>query len=209
MKLTKKIRNRLVWVGLLCTVGSVVSVMTVDFLAMLDGTEDRVEAVYVSRPSPVASAPMLPMRSVNRYRFAGTGFSETGVAVPMGSTGGAISLLSQTQVNHVGGGLYTVSEDEQERHKSRPSGGGAVMPMTTFYAMASTREMAAPGAAGAPQMAKVTPRKGLNPPVIGDDDDPENPDIPQPPVPVGGAIGVMFMLSLGYAMRKRDSLIKR
>ena len=178
--------------------------MTVDFLGIMSGeTEEKTEAVYVSQPSPVASMPMLPMRSVSRYRFAGTGFSETGVVVPMGSSSGSVSLLSQTQVNHVGGGLYMVSQDEQERHKSSPAGGRAVMPMTTFYAMASTREVAAPGATSAPQMAKVTPRKGLNPPVIGDDDDPENPDIPQPPVPVGGAIGFMLMMGAVYAVCRR------
>ena len=79
----------------------------------------------------------------------------------------------------------------------------------TFYSVASSRTISVAGARTAPQLAASysRPRKlgGLNPPVIDDGPttDPENPDLPQPPVPLGDSVIFLLLLSAAFAFYKR------
>lgn len=207
MKSLKNIRRNLVGIGVFFAVGGCLAFFTTDLMEMLSDTKK--ETVYVSQPSPVASVPMLPMHSVVSHRTFCTDVSATSGLAVSNTNGMTLSLLSSAQVHAVGGGSIVYSTTEASRNAQKGNGGGGMaMPVSTFYARASSREVASPGAACAPDVSGVTapPRRGLGgpPPNIGDDDDPENPDLPQPPVPMGDAVGLLAVLAAAYAVKRKN-----
>lgn len=207
MKIRKSIRSNLVGIGVFFAVGSCLALFTTDLKEML--SEGGKEIVHVSRPSPVASVPMQPMHSVISHRTLCTDISATSGLAVSNTNGMTLSLLSSAQVHAVGGGSIVYSTTEASRNAQKSNGGGGMaMPVSTFYARASSREVSAPGATCAPDVSGVTapPRRGLGgpPPNIGDDDDPENPDLPQPPVPMGDAVGLLAVLAAAYAVKRKN-----
>lgn len=99
--------------------------------------------------------------------------------------------------------LRTTSSARKHEVGSQPQ-------MSTIYSVASSRKISTVGAGSAPVMASTIsqPRRlgGLNPPVIDDGEttDPENPDLPQPPVPIGDAswfLAVLAALFIWYKKR--------
>ncbi|MBQ3673512.1 MAG: hypothetical protein II928_03460 [Paludibacteraceae bacterium] len=202
------IRNHLVLIGICCAVGCGVLLVSTDTLDIFSG-EPKVVKSAVPTYAPVTKVQMEPMHSVCRPRTTRVGSANPSQSLvpPTASFDMSVSLLSGAQVHEVGGGSDAGGLGTLHQQQVQQFGGVSTMPITTFYAKASTRHIATPGAAAAPQIAEMTsgPRKlgGLNPPVIGDDDDPENPDLPQPPVPVGDALGVLALMATAFACYKR------
>ena len=81
--------------------------------------------------------------------------------------------------------------------------------MSTIYSVASSRKISTVGAGSAPMMASTIsqPRRlgGLKPPVIdeGETNNPENPDLPQPPVPIGDASWFLAVLAALFIVYKK------
>jgi hypothetical protein len=210
MKNPTLIRQHMITLAALFAVGCTVALFTTDVRELLS-EQKKVErsssgAVMVE---PTATVQMIPMRSVHRGLFSPrTRAAGNNSAIPSDySFDMSVSLLSKAQVHEVAGGAEVGALGTQHKQTVHQVGPAVAMPITTFYSMATTRQVSQPGATSAPQMAKVTgsgQRRGIGPPPpIGDDDDPENPDIPQPPVPVGDGMAILLVLALAFVVYQR------
>ena len=164
------------------------------------------QVVSVSRPSPVAK-PSLPNRLALRSKLirhvhsSYTTHTPTNTPItPMQSVHGqGLYTTSSAQVTTVGGGghasvPFTISHSSSRQAPNQQ----VVMPTTNFLALASTRSVAAPGAADAPQMASLAsaPRRAPGPPVITGPLDQEEQLIEKLPV---GKSWIMLLLVAVYA----------
>lgn len=164
------------------------------------------QVVSVSRPSPVAK-PSLPNRLALRSKLirhvhsSYTTHTPTNTPItPMQSVHGqGLYTTSSAQVTTVGGGghasvPFTISHSSSRQAPNQQ----VVMPTTNFLALASTRSVAAPGAADAPQMASLAsaPRRAPGPPVITGPLDQEEQLIEKLPI---GKSWIMLLLVAAYA----------
>ena len=164
------------------------------------------QVVSVSRPSPVAK-PSLPNRLALRSKLirhvhsSYTTHTPTNTPItPMQSVHGqGLYTTSSAQVTTVGGGghasvPFTISHSSLRQAPNQQ----VVMPTTNFLALASTRSVAAPGAADAPQMASLAsaPRRAPGPPVITGPLDQEEQLIEKLPI---GKSWIMLLLVAAYA----------
>ena len=164
------------------------------------------QVVSVSRPSPVAK-PSLPNRLALRSKLirhvhsSYTTHTPTNTPItPMQSVHGqGLYTTSSAQVTTVGGGghasvPFTISHSSSRQAPNQQ----VVMPTTNFLALASTRSVAAPGAADAPQMASLAsaPRRAPGPPVITGPLDQEEQLIEKLPI---GKSWIMLLLVAVYA----------
>ena len=165
--------------------------------------------VVVSSPSLV-SAPIMQVRSSRN-------FSSRGVAHPYNVTANTISTPTaaptmpmqtignvyesrKAQVHAVGGGAAYRTEQANNYAQQRGIQQTAVMPMTTFIAMASVRQVAAPAATEAPAMAKLTsgPNRAPGPPTTGNLN--ENDQLVEHSMPVGN-MSILTIFALMYILR--------
>lgn len=166
----------------------------------------NVPAIYSPESTPIKV--YTPIRSLSRSRAS---YSVSTLrhshmpSLPMQSIG-RIYTTSSAQVHSVGGGgnggIYTTSHSNtSSRGIQYSEGGNAAMPQTNFIAMASSRQMAAPEASYAPQMARLAsgPHNAPGPP---------NPQDPLPgdhqlvEQPIGDALLPLALLALAYALAR-------
>jgi len=170
-------------------------------------------AVYVSpgivsAPSPIAS-PVQQVRPPFIKPYSGHSGYATHPVSPMAhqhSWSGASYRLYETSgatMKSIGGGgggygIAMTSHGSSSRGITT-SGGSVSMPVTTFVSVASSRQMAQPGAQEAPEVAHVLARKAPGPPNTGDD-----PLDPSHQLPIG-APWILALMAIGYAAyRLRD-----
>lgn len=169
----------------------------------------------VTAPSPTA-APVQPLTRADSYGRS----SRTPVhyhVTPMshgnawsGASSFKIHTTSSAQMYSIGGGGggglgMTGSSGGSSSRGIRTSGGGGVtMPMTTFVAMASNRQVAQPEAEEAPQMAR-TLRRAPGPPNPGTPPPEENQLVEHP---IGGPWCLLF-LAFVYTIRHVVRLKRR
>lgn len=165
--------------------------------------------VVVSSPSPV-SAPVMQMRSSRN-------FTSRSIAHPHATTVHTVSTPTATpaitmqtignvyesrkaQVHIVGGGAEYRTEPINYSSQQRGVQQTAVMPMTTFVALASVRQVAAPAAAEAPAMAQLAsgPRHAPGPPTNTDLQ--ELDQLVEHSMPVGG-MSLLAVFALIYILR--------
>ena len=203
MNAKQQTRIRLVLAGVVLICG--VSLMALVYLIINKPVAEVKPSIVVSTPSPVAVPVMntqnmllrrdrsiaryTPYNVANPYRWEGTFSSQTSLTV---------YTTSNAAVRSVGGGtngsafaLATTSHSSQRGIQQ-----GAI-PVTTFVAMASSRQVAAPEAGEAPQMAHLAsydPRRAPGPPDLGGDDLPGDHQLVETPVGEGGWIMILFAL---------------
>ena len=162
--------------------------------------------VIVTQPSPV-SAPIQPIRTSSSllrsdYPYSYTMYYPQPYATAPQATmqpSHGLLLTSSTQVQHVGGGasygMATTSGTQTQRGISY-----TMTTVTTFATFAmNSRQVAAPEAMNAPEMAKLVtePRRAPGPPDIGELD-------PEHQLPMGSPLVLVVMAGLyAAAVRKR------
>lgn len=199
----KSFRTRIVIALIVLVCG--VSVIEVLHIINVKTEKAVSSSVVVSRPSPIA-VPIQPMRSrgnlVTHAPIQNTSDLTHDYAVPSVVTSSSFRLYttSSVHVQSVGGGS-SVQGTANTSHGSSSRGisySTAAMPMTTFVAMASSRQVAAPEAQTAPEMAQMAaaPRHTPGPPTITDP--PEEHQLVEQPVT--DALIPLLMLGIGYAL---------
>lgn len=160
--------------------------------------------VIVTQPSPV-SAPIQPIRSSSGmmrsdYPYSYSMYPLPYTAAPQATMQPSHGLLltSSAQVQNVGGGMSygmaTTSNTQNQRGISY-----TMTTVTSFATFAANRQVAAPEAMNAPEMAKLVtePRRAPGPPDIGELD-------PEHQLPVGSPLVLVVMAGLyAAAVRKR------
>lgn len=161
--------------------------------------------VIVTQPSPV-SAPIQPIRTSSSllrsdYPYSYTMFPQSYAIAPQATMqpSNGLFMTSSAQVQHVGGGANygtaTTSGTQTQRGISY-----TMTTVTTFATFAmNSRQVAAPEAMNAPEMAKLVtePRRAPGPPDIGELD-------PEHQLPVGSPLVLVVMAGLYAAtIRKR------
>ncbi len=170
----------------------------------------------LSAPSPVAS-PVQPVntglrlynRTVHHVAYAPSSYSLYTPSVSMPSYQG-LYLTSSAQVHSVGGGGNGGGGIALTSGGSANRGivytGSVTMPMTTFVAMAESRQVAQPEASEAPQMASVASapeRRAPGPPNI--QYPPEEHQLVEHPL--GDGLWVLLMLAVGYTVVRRNRML--
>lgn len=205
MNAKQQTRIRLVLAGVVLICG--VSLMALVYLIINKPVTEVKPTIVVSTPSPVAVPVMnnqnmlfrrdrfsihyTPYNATNPYRW-GASSSQTPLKVYTTSSG---------TVHSVGGGgngaVYTFATTPHSSQRGIQQQG--VVPVTTFVAMASSRQVSAPAAEEAPQMAHLVsydPRRAPGPPDLGGDDLPGDHQLVE--TPVGNGILIMFLFALLY-----------
>ena len=191
----KRFRIQLVWAAIVLICG--VSLMAAVYLLFNKPEVYINPGIVVSSPAPTAS-PVSPVTSrhmagsYSLFRHTSYGYSSSYHASSSASSmpaGRGLYLHSSAEVHSVGGGgsgtigLATSSGSGSSRGISYTQGGGVTMPMTSFLAVASTRQIAQPEAQEAPQMARMaSPRRAPGPHTIIDQEEgQENPKLVETP----------------------------
>ena len=210
----KRFRIQLVWALIVLICG--VSLMGMVYLVFNKPEVYINPGIVVTKPSPVAepAAPMTPRgSSAPRSLFHHTSYSYTYHSPETNSFTGAgkgLYLHSSAEVHSVGGGGNGVwstagsSGSGSSRGIIYMQSAGATMPMTSFVAVASSRQVSQPEAQEAPQMAHMaSPKRAPGPP---------NPPGPLPEEhqlvehPIGDAILPLLLLAIGYMVYRRKRL---
>lgn len=169
-RINKKFRKQLIWAGVVFVLS--ISLMSAIYIL---GNKPYVyinPGITMSAPSPVG-VPYHP----GGFSYGSTGLGRHAVSTPYSmsaqpsmsenSSFGGIYLTSNARVHSVGGGggmAMTASHNSSSRRNVVSGGGAAAMPISSFIALASTRQVAPPAAEEAPQMAKLAPRHAPGPP---------------------------------------------
>lgn len=213
----KRFRIQLVWAAIVLICG--VSLMAAVYLLFNKPEVYINPGIVVSSPAPTAS-PVSPVTSrhmagsYSPFRHAGYGYSSSyhasSAASPM-PAGRGLYLHSSAEVHSVGGGGsgtigLASSGSGSSRGISYTQGGGVTMPMTSFLAVASTRQIAQPEAQEAPQMARMaSPRRAPGPPTITDlEEGQENHQLVE--TPVGSTAIPLLLFAIGYIVYRRKRL---
>ena len=210
----KRFRIQLVWALIVLICG--VSLMGMVYLVFNKPEVYINPGIVVTKPSPVAepAAPMTPRGgSAPRSLFHHTSYSYTYHSPETNSftgTGKGLYLHSSAEVRSVGGGgngawaTAGSSGSASSRGIIYTQSTGATMPMTSFVAVASSRQVSQPEAQEAPQMAHMaSPKRAPGPP---------NPPGPLPEEhqlvehPIGDAILPLLLLAIGYMVYRRKRL---
>lgn len=203
MNAKQQTRIRLVLAGVVLICG--VSLMALVYLIINKPVAEVKPSIVVSTPSPVAVPVMntqnmllrrdrsitryTPYNAANPYRW-GASSSQTPLKVYTTSSGAVYSVSGGT--NGSAFTLATTSHSSQRGIQQQAS-----IPVTTFVAMASSRQVAAPETGEAPQMAHLAsydPRRAPGPPDLGGDDLPGDHQLVETPVGEGGWIMILFAL---------------
>ncbi len=172
MKLTKKFRKQLIWAAVVFVLS--ISIMSAIYII---GNKPYVyinPGITMSAPSPVGD-PYRPIGlsygpTVSGRHTASTPYSLASKPTPSTDFSfDGLYLTSKAETHSVGGGnggyiTMAVTRSTSQRGIVVSGGGAATMPITNFVSMASTRQVAAPAATDAPQMAKLAPRHAPGPP---------------------------------------------
>lgn len=169
-RINKKFRKQLIWAGVVFVLS--ISLMSAIYIL---GNKPYVyinPGITMSAPSPVG-VPYHP----GGFSYGSTGLGRHAVSTSYSmsaqpsmsenSSFGGIYLTSNARVHSVGGGggmAMTASHNSSSRRNVVSGGGAAAMPISSFIALASTRQVAPPAAEEAPQMAKLAPRHAPGPP---------------------------------------------
>lgn len=213
----KRFRIQLVWAAIVLICG--VSLMAAVYLLFNKPEVYINPGVVVSSPAPVAN----PVSSGAPYGISGTrapfyhpsyssSFRQADIRLSM-STGGGLYLHSSAEIHSIGGGGGSGSSgvggstgSASSRRSVQPQGGGMTMPMTSFLAVASTRQIAQPEAQEAPQMARMaSPRRAPGPPTVTDlEEGQENHQLVE--TPVGSTAIPLLLFAIGYIVYRRKRL---
>lgn len=212
----KRFRIQLVWALIVLICG--VSLMGMVYLVFNKPEVYINPGIVVTQPSPVAepAAPLAPRGgSAPQSMFHHTSYSYTYHSPETNSFTGAgkgLYLHSSAEVRSVGGGGNGVwatagsSGSGSSRGIIYTQSTGATMPMTSFVAVASTRQVSQPEAQEAPQMARMaSPKRAPGPPN-------PNPSGPLPEEhqlvehPIGDAVLPLLLLAIGYMVYRRKRL---
>ena len=186
---------------------------------ILFGQPDKIvnPGIVVSSSSPVA-APAVPARSrsftfpprMNNHTLTGNKSTVSTYRAPEMQTTSPNTLFSTSsaQVHSVGGGsnaaFANTASSQSASSRGIAYGGAVTMPMTTFIAMASSRQVAAPAANEAPAMAQLARHAPPPPQPPGPGGlDPEHQLIEQP---VGDALIPLLIFLLGYIVYRKNRL---
>ena len=208
MNAKQQIRIHLVLAGvvLVCSV----SLMALVYLIINEPVVDIKPSVAVSPPSPVAVPVMnnqnllLSNRTIPLHASYHSGIPHRWQEKSSSSPAFRIYTTSSAPVYSAGGGngsafvLATISHAPQ-RGIQQPSA-----PVTTFVAVASTRQLSAPEAEEAPQMAHLVsrdPRHAPGPPNTGDEGLPGEHQLVEHPI--GDGVWVMVLLAMLYLFAGR------
>ena len=210
----KRFRIQLVWALIVLICG--VSLMGMVYLVFNKPEVYINPGIVVTQPSPVAepAAPLAPRGgSAPQSMFHHTLYSYTYHSPETNSftgTGKGLYLHSSAEVRSVGGGgngawaAAGTSGSSSSRGIIYTQSTGATMPMTSFVAVASTRQVSQPEAQEAPQMARMaSPKRAPGPP---------NPPGPLPGEqqlvehPIGDAVLPLLLLAIGYMVYRRKRL---
>lgn len=210
----KKFRIRIVLAGVVLLCG--VSLMALVYLMLNKPVDEVTPGILVTRPSPVASPlhgyppAMKSMPSAFRGKSS---VSPSPVVVPHASTRTVASApvkglyLTSTATPHsVGGGGGAIAATSSSHGSSGRgisySGVAATMPITSFTAMASSRQMAAPEEQRAPEMAHLAAPGHRAPPP------PDIPDLPGEHQLVDQPVGspaILFIMVILYSIIRKKS----
>lgn len=210
----KRFRIQLVWALIVLICG--VSLMGMVYLVFNKPEVYINPGIVVTQPSPVAepAAPLAPRGgSAPQSMFHHTSYSYTYHSPETNSftgTGKGLYLHSSAEVRSVGGGgngawaTAGSSGSGSSRGIIYTQSTGATMPMTSFVAVASTRQVSQPEAQEAPQMARMaSPKRAPGPPT---------PTGPLPGEqqlvehPIGDAVLPLLLLAIGYMVYRRKRL---
>ena len=210
----KRFRIQLVWALIVLICG--VSLMGLIYIVFNKPEVYINPGIVVTQPSPVAepAAPLAPRGgSAPQLMFHHTSYSYTYHSPETNSftgTGKGLYLHSGAEVHSVGGGgngawaAAGTSGSSSSRGIVYTQSTGATMPMTSFVAVASTRQVSQPEAQEAPQMARMaSPKRAPGPP---------NPLGPLPGEqqlvehPIGDAVLPLLLLAIGYMVYRRKRL---
>ena len=160
-----------------------------------------IETVRISR----TLKPYLPSHAANYSRPMHRTF---GVTLPTQPMRGMYetSKASTQSVGGGGNGIYATSMGSRGKSTHRGSqytngtNNSVAMPVTTFTAMASTRQVAQPAAQQAPQMARlsVAPRHAPGPPGGNPPDDHQLVE-----QPIGDGLWILMLMAVGYMIAKQ------
>lgn len=161
-----------------------------------------VPAIYSPNSNPIKVYTPLRARS-HHFTYSPTLRTTHMPSASMHSTGG-LFLTSKAQVHSVGGGngntngVYTTSHGNTSNRGIQYSTASATMPQTNFLAVASSRQMADPQAANAPQMAKLAsgPNHAPGPPNPTGPLDPNNQLVEH--APIGDALIPLLLFALAF-----------
>ena len=196
----------------LIVLASGISLVRVIYLVIQSQRMPVITEIPVSQPSLVAM-PHLPFRGHAPLQTVAVapiptnrGKTESIVAMPSSGAFGLVRL-SNARVTNIGSGtgvqagysVSTTSNSSSRRGISYSSATGVTMPMTTFVAMATARQVAQPAAAEAPAMARMAsgPRNAPSPPVI-ESPLPEDNQLVEHPEPLGDILLPLMIMGLGY-----------
>lgn len=202
----RKIRLYLVVTAIVILCGASI----VGIIRILFGNYDKaIHPGLVQSPSPIA-IPHLPFRGKRTAEIVVSSTSDkpirerTESSVMLSAHTYSLWTLSSAKISHIGGGTGGAApsaEPAASGHSSRgiqygSSSASVVMPITTFVAMASTRQVAAPEAQQAPQLASVGPRRAPGPPDLGGETPPEEHQLIEHPEPIASPILLVFFAGL-------------
>lgn len=209
----KRFRIQLVWALIVLICG--VSLMGLIYIVFNKPEVYINPGIVVTQPSPVAepAAPLAPSAAAPHSLFHHTSYSYTyhsqETSSPM-STGRGLYLHSSAEVHSVGGGgngawgMTGSSGSGSSRGIIYTQSSGATMPMTSFVAVASSRQVSLPEAQEAPQMARMaSPKRAPGPP---------NPPGPLPGEnqlvehPIGDAVLPLLLLAIVYIVYRKKRL---
>lgn len=160
-----------------------------------------IETVRINR----TLKPYLPSHAANYSRPMHRTF---GVTLPTQPMRGMYetSKASTQSVGGGGNGIYATSTGSRGKSTNRGiqytngTNNSVAMPVTTFTAMASTRQVAQPAAQQAPQMARlsVAPRQVPGPPGGNPPDDHQLVE-----QPIGDGLWILMLMAVGYMIAKQ------
>ena len=214
MKTTKEFRKRMVIAVVVLICG--VALMGLIYIA------NNKPFIYIS-PGIVTSAPTMGVPTIESVRMNRTlrpyvpshtvSYTQQthpmfGLTLPMQGMRG-IHETSRARMQSIGGGnsggsgMSTGSRGRSSRGSGVQYGGGGsvAMPMTSFIAMADTRQVAKPAAKEAPQMARlaVAPMHAPGPPNVTPPD--EHQLVEQQPI--GDGVWMLLLMAVGYVIAKQ------
>ena len=177
---------------------------------VLNNKEDQTNAssVIVSSPSPTALPAHFAFSRTGRisWREAQGSSSASNASLPEATMSPSHELFatSRARVHTVDGGSSTAYATSCSGNTSSRGisygGGGVMMPMTHFSALASARQIAAPEASEAPQMAAMASAPIRHAPGPPNPPDPLDEDHQLIEHPIGDAVWPLSLLLIVYAL---------
>ena len=179
------------------------------YLVLNNKVETNASSVIVSSPSPTALPAHFAFSRTGRISWrtdyqGSSSASNTSFPEATMSPSHQLFTTSHAQVHVVDGGSNMAYANSSSGNTSSRGinygGGGVMMPMTHFSALASVRQIAQPEASEAPQMAAMASspvRHAPGPPNPPDPLDDEHQLIEHP---IGDAVWPLSLLLIGYAL---------